>query len=514
MARSVFLLDAFAHRPRLEGAAPATPDAGTAPAADTAVVRPAALRAVSPGLAALALALVLGGCAATAEAPLPAVPTAASWREAGAWAPAQPADEAPRGDWWTLFGDPELDALERRLDAQSPDLAAALARYDQARAASALAGAAQGPSVSGSANVQRDRQSRQRPLRVLGPNSPDLYDSATLTLDLEYEIDLWGRVRQQVASARAAEAAAQADLASARLSLQAQLADQWIALRGLDRDAQLLRSTEAAYARALDLVRERHDGGIASGLDLARAQAQLEATRSQLRQSLAQRAVVEHAVAALVGESPSTFSVATRSEALPLPSVPTGLPSQLLQRRPDIAAAQRRVAAANASLGVARTAFFPSVTLSAMGGLQTSQPGQILAAPNTWWAIGPTLALALFDGGRRAAGIANAQAQLDEAGARYRGQVLAAFQQVEDSLALIRETGAAADSEAAGLAAARRALALSTARYTEGAASYLEVVASQAAALQAERGLLDLGNRQRRATVTLVKALGGGWSPA
>jgi NodT family efflux transporter outer membrane factor (OMF) lipoprotein len=465
------------------------------------------------GLGAAALALLLAACETANRPPVKIdVPVAASWRETAPWAPARPADDRPRGDWWTLYGDDELDRLEVRLVAQSPDLAAALARYDEARAATAYARGAYAPTVTGSLNVQRDRQSVQRPLRVLGPTSPTYYGSDTLGLDLEYEIDLWGRIRAQVASAQASEDAVRADLASARLTLQAQLADDWIALRGLDRDAALLHETDQAYAKALDLIRRRHDGGASSGLDVARAQAQLDDARSQLHQSQAQRAVLEHAIAALVGESPSSFSVAARVDELPMPQFPLSVPSTLLQRRPDIAGAERRMAAANASVGVAQVAYYPTLTLSGLVGLQASSLDHFLGAPDTYWAIGPTLAATLFDGGRRATGVSNAKAQLDEAAARYRGTVLAAFQQVEDSLALIREDDAAAQSEASAVAADRRSLELANARYTEGAVSYLEVVASEAATLQARRALLDLTTRQRRASVMLVKALGGGWS--
>jgi NodT family efflux transporter outer membrane factor (OMF) lipoprotein len=460
----------------------------------------------------LLLVGLLAGCSTANRPPVNVdVPVAAAWRETAPWAPAQPADDRPRGDWWSLYGDDTLNELEDRLVAHSPDLAAVLARYDAARATTAYARGASTPTVTGSLNLQRDRQSVQRPLRVLGPTSPTYYSSDTLGLDLEYELDLWGRIRAQVASAQASEDAARADLASARLSLQAQLADDWIALRGLDRDAALLSETDQAYSKALALIQRRHDGGASSGLDVARAQAQVADARSQLHQSQAQRAVLEHAIAALVGESPSTFTVAVHVDELPLPALPLSVPSALLQRRPDIAAAERRMAAANASVGVAQVAYYPTLTLSALGGLQTSTLDRFLGAPDTWWAIGPTLAATLFDGGRKQALLANAKAQLDESAARYRSAVLAAFQQVEDSLALIREDDSAAQSEAAAVAANQRSLDLANARYTEGAVSYLEVVTSETATLQARRALLDLTTRQRRASVTLVKALGGGW---
>ncbi len=464
-----------------------------------------------PTAAALAASLLLGACSQAPVLHVPEVPSAAAFKEAAPWAPAQPADTLPRDAWWTRFGDPHLNALQARLLANSPDLAAALARYQQARASADQLRAGQTPALGANASLQRNQQSQMRPLRVLGPTSPDQYGAYALGLDLQYELDLWGRVSSLVASGDASQQAAQADLESARLSLQAQLADSYIALRGLDREGALLRDTVAAYTKALELTQSRHQGGIASGLDVARAQTQLESSRSQAAQNLAQRAVLEHAIAALVGEPASSFSLAPQTGEIALPAVPPGVPSTLLQRRPDIAAAQRRVAAANASVGVARAAFFPAVNLGAQAGYQSSDVSQLVRSPNLFWAVGPTLFVSLFDGGRRQAEVARAQAVLDENAARYRATVLGAFQQVEDNLALLNHYQSAAQSERAAVAAAQRALELATGRYREGAVNYLEVVTAQAAALQAQRNALDLGNRQRRASVQLVKALGGGW---
>jgi NodT family efflux transporter outer membrane factor (OMF) lipoprotein len=460
-------------------------------------------------------ALLAAGCSQAPLAPPPVVPLAPAFRQTqGLWTSAAPADTLPRQAWWRLYQDAELDALEQRLLDNSPDLATAFARYQQARAETGALRAAQSPTLGASLNGQRDRQSERRPLRVLGPNSPDEYNSATLGLELDYEIDLWGRVRQRVSAGVAQEQAAAADLAAARLSLQAQLADSLVALRGLDQEVQLLRETEAAYLRAEGMIARRHQNGIASGLDLARAQAQLETTRSQVGQSLAQRALLEHAIAALVGASASSFAIEPRLVSATMPTVPPGLPAALLQRRPDIAAAQRRVAAANATVGVARTAFFPSLTLSGAAGFQSSDLAHFLEAPNLFWAIGPSLLIDVLDGGRRDANIARAQAQLDEAGQRYRAVVLAAFQQVEDQLALLARYGEAAAADGRAAQAAQRAQDMATERYRQGAVSYLDVVTAQTANLQARRSLLDLATRQRRASVQLVRALGGGWTAA
>ncbi len=469
------------------------------------------------GVSALALAAALGGCSYAPPLAVPYIPVASAYREEmrreeAPWTLARPADELPRDAWWTLYGDTELDALQTRLIANSPDLAAALARYQQAIAYSEQIRSGLFPRVAGSASALQNRQAEQRPLRVLGPGSPDEYGAYTLGVQIDYELDLWGRIRNQVASGTAAEQAAKADLESARLSLQAQLADHYITLRGLDRQSALFNQTVAAYAKALELTQTRHDGGIASGLDVARAQTQLDSARAQAGLTLAERALIEHAIAALVGESASSFSIEPRLADIRLPQIPAGLPSTLLQRRPDIAAAQRRIAAANATIGVARAAWFPAVTLSGVAGFQSTTGGSLLRASNVFWTLGPSLLLTLFDAGRREAELAQTQAVLDETGARYRSVVLGAFQQVEDNLALLNHYRAAAEAERSAVAAAQHSLELATSRYRDGAANYLEVVTSQAAALLAQRDALDLDTRRRRASVQLVRALGGGWS--
>lgn len=463
--------------------------------------------------AALAVALLaLGGCSFAPPLKVPDVPVAQSYKEEVPWTAAQPADQIKRDAWWTLYGDAELDDLQNKLIANSPDLAAALARYQQARAVSDQLRSGLFPTLFGTGNAQRDRQSEMKPLRVLGPTSPNEYGSYTVGAELDYELDLWGRIRNQVTSGNASAQASEADLESARLSLQAQLADDYIVLRGLDREVALLKDTVTAYEKALELTQARHAGGIASGLDVARAQTQIDSARSQVAQTLAQRALTEHAIAALIGESASSFAIAARLDEIPLVQVPTGMPSTLLQRRPDIAAAQRRIEAANADIGVARAAFFPAITLSATAGFQSSEAGNWIKAPNSYWSIGPSLLLSLFDAGKRKAEVAQAQAVLDEQGAKYRSVVLGAFQQVEDNLALLHHYRDAAEADKSAVAAAQQALDFSTSRYREGAVNYLDVVTSQTTALQIQREALDLDTRQLRASVQLIRALGGGWS--
>ena len=460
----------------------------------------------------LAAAAMLSGCALAPPLKIPAVPTAAAYKEAGPWIPAQPADGLSRGDWWKLYGDPDLNALQMRLIEHSPDLAAALSRYDQAKAVSDQMRSGLFPSLALGADTERDGLSNMRPLRPA--NSANNYNSFTVGVQANYELDLWGRIRNEVTAARAEAQAYQADLESARLSLQAQLADDYIVLRGLDQQIALLNETVSAYEKALALTEARHAGGIAAGLDVARAQTQLDTSRSLAEQTLALRAVSEHAIAALIGASASEFSIAPRVTPLTLPQVPVGVPSTLVQRRPDIAAAERRIAASNANVGVARAAFFPSVTLSAALGYQSTQAGNWITAPNTFWSIGPSLLFSLFDAGKRKAQVAQAQAALDESGSLYRAVVLSAFQQVEDSLALTHHYRIAATEEHAAVTAAQRSLDLSLTQYREGATSYLDVVTSQTVTLQSELTALDLDTRELRASVQLIRALGGGWTPA
>jgi NodT family efflux transporter outer membrane factor (OMF) lipoprotein len=459
---------------------------------------------------AFAAAVVFSGCSMAPSLTLPDVPVAAKYKEEAPWTPAQPADGLSRGDWWTLFGDSDLSVLETRLNEHSPDLAAALARYNQAQAFSDQLRSGLFPTLALGADAQRDRQSDTRPLR--GINSPSDYNSFTVGVQANYELDLWGRVRNVVAAGRAQAQASAADLASARLSLEAQLADDYIVLRGLDRQIELLNQTVTAYEKALALTEARHDGGVAAGLDVARAQTQLSSSRSLVAQTLALRAVSEHAIAALTGESASAFSIEPRQAPIVLPEVPVGLPATLVQRRPDIAAAERRVAANNASVGVARAAYFPSITLNPAIGYQSTSAGNFTTAPNLFWSVGTSLLVDLFDAGKRKAQVAQAQAALDESGSVYRGVVLTAFQQVEDGLALANHYRTAATEEHTATTAAERALNFSLTQYREGEVSYLEVVTSQTVALQTELESLSLDTTQLRASVQLIRALGGGWT--
>ncbi|WP_036138158.1 efflux transporter outer membrane subunit [Luteibacter sp. 9135] len=460
------------------------------------------------------VALVAVGMTACSLAPpyrAPEVPVAPQYANAvSPWTEAKPADRLARDSWWTLYGDARLDALQAKLLANNASLAAALAHYEQSEAVLRQVRAGLFPQIGLNANGTRNRESDTRPLR--GATSPSYYDSYTIGAQLDYEVDLWGRVRDTVTAGKAEQVAAADDLAAARLSLQAQLADSYLQLNGFDRQVTVLKQSIDAFARALKLTQSRHNGGIASGLDVARAQTQLSSAKSQLTQAQAQRSLVLHAIAVLVGDTASNFQLAADDGQVKVPTLPLEVPSLILQRRPDIAAAERRTAAANARIGVAKSAFYPQLTLDGQGGWQSSSWGSIATAPNRFWAIGPTLALNLFDGGRRKAVVAQAQAATDEAGARYRDVVLNAFAQVEDNLTLLRDLGAALVDQRAAADAAQRSVDLSMNRYREGAVGYLDVVQAQTTALDARRNVIDLETRQLRASVQLIRALGGGWS--
>jgi NodT family efflux transporter outer membrane factor (OMF) lipoprotein len=439
----------------------------------------------------------------------PQVRTAPAYKEQGPWTQAQPADRIARDSWWTLYDSSELNGLEQRLVANNPTLAAALANYSQARALGDQARAGLFPTLGLSAGVERDRDSLNAPIR--GPTTPTYYDSNTIAGSIGYELDLWGRIRNEVAAGEANAAASAADLENARLSLIAQLVDDYIQLRSSDRDIAILRQAVTAYTRALGLTEQRHDAGIAPGLDVSQAQTQLDLARSQQSQALAQRALMEHAIAVLLGVSASTFSIKPELIDIPLPRIPTGLPTDLLQRRPDIAAAQRRMMAANANIGVARAAYFPSLTLGGSGGFQGNDLADWLTAPSSFWAVGPNVLFSVFDGGLRKAQVAQARAEFDASAASYRGVVVSAFQQVEDSLVTLHHYHDAAVDETSAVAAAQRSLDLSMALYLKGATDYLTVVTSQTSSLQAQLDALNLDTLQLRASVALIRALGGGW---
>lgn len=456
---------------------------------------------------AAALVLLLGACSLAPPLKVPQVPTADAYKELGPWTEARPADRLPRDSWWTLYDSAELDDLEQRLIAGNPTLAAAVANYAQAKALSDQARAGLFPSLALNASAERVHNSQHAPVN----SSLHSYDDYIVGGSASYELDLWGQIRNEVRAGKANADASAADLENARLSLIAQLVQDYLQLRSFDRQSAILQDTVEAYAHALSITQQRHDAGIAPGLDVAQAQTQLDAARSQASQILVQRALMEHAIAALIGVSASTFSLKPAIVHIELPQVPSGLPATLLERRPDVAAAERRMIAANAEIGVARAAYFPSLTLNGQGGFQSTSVSNLLSAPSSFWALGPDVLLSVFDGGRRRAQVAQARALFDASAADYRSTALAAFQQVEDSLAALNHYHDAALEERAAVEAAQRTLNLSMALYKQGATDYLTVVTSQTALLQAQVQALNLETLQLTASVDLVRALGGGW---
>ena len=460
-----------------------------------------------------AAALVwLAGCSQVPAYHVPTSPAPEAFREAGPWTVAQPGGVA--GAWWMALGDPDLNALEARIESASPAYAAALARRDEAAAQLGIARADALPQVTLGAQPGYDHQSADRPLRSKQLPGPDSYGTNTLSGSVSYELDLWGRVRAEIASGRGNAAASADDAAQIRLSLEADLANAYAMLRGLDAQADLLQRTVDTYARADDLTRKRFAGGIASGIDTGRSGSQLADARAQLADVLAARARSEHAIARLVGVSPTELTITPAARSLNLLTPDAGVPSTLLQRRPDIAAAERRVYAANADIGQARAAAYPQITLGGSGGTQATTLGGLFSAANAIWAIGPNITLPLFDGGRIRSRIAFARARWAEQAANYRQIVLTAFQEVEDGLSDIHHYSDEVAAERVAADQAGQTARLSMIRYTKGAASYLDVVVAQTDELSTRRRLLQEETARVQAGVALVRALGGGWQGA
>jgi NodT family efflux transporter outer membrane factor (OMF) lipoprotein len=450
---------------------------------------------------------LLAGCAVKTP-PMPAAPAMpAAFKENADWKAATPVDQTARGNWWDVFGDPQLSALESQIEVSNQTLRAQQARFLQARAAVAIAGSARYPLVTTAPQITVGTQSGNRPNAIVHTSANDFI----LPVDFSYELDAWGRVRQTVAAARATAQASAADLETVRLSLHAELAINYFELRGLDAEKALLDSSVEAFQRALDLTRNRFAGGIASQADVDFAETQLETTRAQSVDVGVQRAALEHAIAELVGKAPSTFALPPVPLKDPPPDIPAGLPSELLERRPDIAAAERRIAAAAANVGVANAAFFPRLLLTAAAGLESRSLGSWLTGLSTFWAAGPAAAYTIFDANRRRATSEQAMAAFDETVADYQDTLLRSLQDVEDSLATLRILREESDVQASAVAAAERSVTQATNRYRGGVATYLEVTAAQSAALGNERTALSILSRRLSASVLLIKALGGGW---
>ena len=469
---------------------------------------------ISLRLTSLAAALALNACTLAPRYAPPPAPEVSAYQESGEWLPARPADAEPRGAWWERFGDATLNDLERELQSANADLRAAVARLEQSRALALGARSDVFPSLTASAGAERERTSANAPLAKLSGGTASIYNDFTTGLDLSWEIDLFGRLRSAAAAARAQAQSSAADLAAVRLALQAQLASSYFSLQGDDATIQLLQDTLANYDRAFELTRNRYQEGIAAATDVDQADTQRQNARAQLAAVRRERAQLEHAIAVLVGQLPSTFTLAHGTLAAAAPPIEYVLPSTLLERRPDVARAERAMAAANARIGVARAAWFPVFSLSAATGFESTNAATWLAAPSRLWAVGPAGQLPLIDFGARVALNRQARGAYDEALAGYRKTTLTAYQEVEDSLAALHHT---ADELAADEAAAKSAASSARhadERYAAGVADYVEVTTTHTAALQAQRAALAARVTELNAAVALVRACGGGWSRA
>ncbi len=468
---------------------------------------------------ALLQVLLIEGCMVGPRYARPNVPTTPTYKEeapgsfkgSDLWQPARPGDQITRGNWWETFGDPELNKLEEQIAGSNQTLKVAEARFRAARAAIRFNRAAQFPTISTAPNANYVKATDY------SPNSPSKIQEAStgdfvLPFDLSYELDLWGRVRRGVAAAREEAQATAADYGTAKLSLEAELAVDYFELRSADAQKQLLDNTVKAYADNLQLTLGRFKGGVAPKADVAQAQTQLDSTRVQDTDVTVQRAQFEHAIAILIGKPPAEFRLA----AAPLndrpPNTPIGLPSELLQRRPDIAAAERRVAEANQQIGIARAAYYPTVSLGAAAGFGSTHIANLLDGPTAFWAVGPTLAETLFDAGRRRATSESARANYDATVAIYRETSLTAFQEVEDNVAALRILEDEARQQDQAVASSKDSLQLFTNRYKGGVDTYLQVITAQTTELANERNAIDILRRRMDASVLLIKALGGGWN--
>ena len=460
---------------------------------------------------------LLASCAIGPDYKRPDVQTPNTYKETADWKLAAPKDELSRGKWWSVFGDKELDALIEQVSVSNQSLKASEARYRQAQALTQSARASYLPTVSASASSTR---SRAASARSIGSN--DVATNHNLSLGAGWELDVWGRIRRTVESNDASAQASAADLEAARLSLQSELATSYFQLRVNDAQRQLFADTITAYEKSLELTKNRYAVGVAGKVDIVQAQTQLLSAQAQAIDLGVQRAQLEHAIAVLIGKAPVDFSVRDIESSggdsvdwkVAMPIVPVGLPSTLLERRPDIAAAERRAASANAQIGVAKAAYFPTLSLSATGGFSSSTLMNWISAPNRFWSLGPSLAETLFDFGKRAALSDQAVAAYDQNVATYRETVLAAFQDVEDNVGALRILEAEAKVQAEAVRAARESVALTINQYKAGTVSYLSVVTVQTALLSNERTSVGLLGRRLSATVGLIRALGGGWSAA
>ena len=471
------------------------------------------------------LALLLAGCAvgpnyerpgALGTNAMPPSFTGASATNAGEWKPAQPSAHLPRGSWWEMFGDPELNRLEGLASTNNQQLAAALANFQQARALVSVARADFFPQISADPSFTRQRTSANQ----LQSGGSSTFNTFSVPLDASWELDVWGRVRREVEGARARLTASADDIESTKLTIQAEVASDYFTLRSLDAQYQLLEETAVAYRRSLELTQNRRKGGIATDLDVSLAETQLATTEAQVPAVQLQRANFLHALAVLCGQPAPVFELSATRGALGADQkafdaglgIPVAVPSELLERRPDIASAERLMAAANADVGLAHAAFYPSITLNGLAGFQSIDASTLFNWESRVWSVGPSLSLPIFTGGRNRAQLAASRAAYDATVANYRQTVLSAFQDVEDQLAAQRLLAQQSEKERAALSSARRTVDISMTKYKGGVITYLDVVVAQSAALALEQTVVQLNAQRLAASVSLIKALGAGWA--
>ena len=463
-----------------------------------------------PGLVLLPTLIVsLLGCAVGPKYKTPAMPAPPAYKEIGNWKTAQPSDQNLGGNWWEIFHDPQLNALEQQINVSNQNLKAAVAQYQESRAALRYARADYYPTVSTNPSATREKTSGNRP-----PSSSldgKTFNDFVLPVNLSYQVNAWGRVSKNVESYREQAQTSAADLAVVNLTMHADLAIDYFAARTLDAQEKLLQNTVTQYEQALRLNEDRYSGGLASEVEVEQARTILETTRAQLVDVGLARAQYEHAAAVLVGKAPADFSLPPLPLTTPPPAIPVGVPSELLERRPDIAAAERRVASANAQVGLARTAYYPLVNIVGSGGFESGTITTLFQGPSALWAVGASVAQTIFDGGRRHALNDQAKEAYDASVASYRQTVLTDFQQVEDSLAALRVLEQEAGVQATAVQSAQRSLDLSNTRYEGGVTSYLEVITAQNAALSDEVTAVNILGRRMASAVLLVEAMGGGW---
>ncbi len=476
----------------------------------------------------IALAAGLSGCAvgpdyhrpaAMQSQPLPETFSGGNPTNQTAWKIAEPSANAPRGNWWEMFDDPELNRLETLALTNNQNLAAAASRFEQARDLATAARSGYYPQLTAGGtpggDINRQRTSVNQPQNGQPAGAAHTYDTFTAPIYLGWEIDLWGRVRRQSEAARANFIASADDLESAKLDVGAEVADDYFSLRTLDDEYALIASTIEDYRRSLELTQNRRRGGIVSDLDVAQAAIQLHTVEAELPEIQLRRAQTLHALAVICGRSPVVFFIATNSSAAAvIPGIPASLPAELLEHRPDIAAAEHRMAAANADVGVAKAAFFPAVRINGLAGFQSIDSSTWFDWPSRLWSVGPSVQLPLFTGGLNRAQLAAAHAAYDEMVSDYRQIVLGAFGEVEDALAAQRLLADEWNAENQALASSRRALEIANNRYQSGLVTYLDVATAQTDALNHEQATVQLAGARRMAAINLIKSLGGGWQPA